>query len=109
MNNHLMRDLIMRPFSRILQCYGKTFLNVACLIGDNCSVNQSLTKKSKCYLVGCPSHRLNLGVQNFLRNYSDIIDSVRAVMIALRTIKLRVALRKKTNLSRFSIMWVIDQ
>lgn len=82
-----------------LQCYGKNFLNVACLIGDNCSVNQSLAKKSKCYLVGCASHRLNLGVQKFLRNYSDIIDSVRAVMIALRTIKLRAALRKKTNLS----------
>ena len=83
----------------ILQTFGKNFSNIACIIGDNCSVNQSLARKCKCYLVGCASHRLNLGVQQFLGSYSDVIDGVRQIMISLRTIKNRAALRKKTPLS----------
>ena len=79
----------------ILQLYGKNFSNVACIIGDNCSVNQALARISKCYLVGCASHRLNLGIQRFLITYSDLILSIRSIMVSLRTIKSRAALRKK--------------
>ena len=83
----------------ILQTFGKNFSNVACIIGDNCSVNQSLAKKCRCYLVGCASHRLNLAVQKYLGGFSYCLDSVRKFMVFLRTVKARAALRKKTLLS----------
>ncbi|CEG36243.1 Tam3-transposase (Ac family) [Plasmopara halstedii] len=83
----------------VLQQFGKDFSNIACIIGDNCALNKSLAKKCKSYLVGCASHRLNLGVQKFLSYYSDLIDSVRAIMVSLRKIKNRAALKELTPLS----------
>jgi hypothetical protein len=82
----------------ILKTFGKDFSNLACVIGDNCAVNQSFARQSNCYSVGCSSHRLNLGVQKFLNDYSQLIESVREVIISLRTIKNRAALQKKTRL-----------
>jgi hypothetical protein len=83
----------------VLQQFGKDFSNISCIIGDNCAVNQSLATKCSCYLIGCASHRLNLGCQKFLSGYSAIIASVRDVMISLRKIKNRAALKSLTHLS----------
>jgi hypothetical protein len=49
--------------------------------------------------VGCASHRLNLGVKIVLQSYSWIIDRIHAVMVALRHLKARAALRKHKTLS----------
>jgi hypothetical protein len=83
----------------ILWFYGKEFSNVACIVGDNCSTNCSFAKKAHLYFVGCASHRLNLGVKIVLQSYSWIIDRIHAVMVALRLLKAREALRKYTTLS----------
>jgi hypothetical protein len=85
--------------NEILRFYGKEFSNVACIIGDNCSTNFSFAKKSHLYFVGCASHRLNLGVKIVLQSYSCIIDRSHAVMVALRLLKARAALRKHMTLS----------
>src|SRR5690242_11262665 len=83
----------------ILKQYGKDFSNISCLIGDNCAVNQSLAKKCSCYMVECARDRLNLSIQKYLAEFSDIFESIRAVMIFLRKIKPRAALKAKTHLS----------
>ena len=83
----------------ILKSFGKNFSNIAGIIGDNCSVNQSLARKCKCYLVGCASHRLNLSIQKYLDNFTFITDAVRNIIISLRTIKNRAALKKVSPLS----------
>ena len=83
----------------VLKHFGKDLSNISCMIGDNCDLNQSLAKKCKSYMVGCPGHRLNLSVQKYLSEYSDIFDSITTVMICLRKIKSRAALKAKTHLS----------
>ena len=83
-----------RNVVRDFEILWENFSNIACIIGDNCSVNQSLARKCKCYLVGCASHRLNLSIQKYLDNITFITDAVRNIMISLRTIKNRAALKK---------------
>ena len=69
--------------SRILQLYGKQTLNAICLVGDNCSVNQSLAHAMSVPLIGCGSHKLNVAVRKWIKeqpNLKDIIAKVAAVM-----------------------------
>ena len=82
----------------VLKMYGKNFMNVSCLIADNCATNQSFAKKAKVYFVGCASHRLNLGVKLVLEKYSDTVAQIHKIMVFLRSLKPRAALKKKTHL-----------
>ena len=45
------------------------------------------------------SYRLNLGVKKIIKEYQDIVDGIQRVMLFLRTIKARAALRQHTILS----------
>ncbi len=60
---HLNADSHNQSIYKILQFYEKDYSNVACIIGDNCSINVSLAKKACVFFIGCASHRLNLGVK----------------------------------------------
>ncbi len=46
----------------VLNMFGKSMDNVVALVGDNCSVNTSLSKQANTHFVGCASNRLNLAV-----------------------------------------------
>ena len=44
----------------ILGGYDKNEMNVICLVGDNCTVNQSIARIMEVPLIGCASHKFNL-------------------------------------------------
>jgi hypothetical protein len=95
---HLNADSHMNSILEILHFYGKDYLNIACITGDNCSTNHSLAQKAHLYFVGCASHRLNLGVKIILQSYSHATERIHAVMTWLRNLKARAALRRYTHL-----------
>lgn len=66
-----------RCLKTILQLFGKTWDNVVCFIGDNCSTNKALADLCKLPLVGCAAHRFNLEVQMFLETSSVLIQKVQ--------------------------------
>ena len=94
---HMDADSHWDSIYEILTFYGKNFLNVSCLIADNCSTNKSFARKADLYFVGCASHRLNLGVKILLQDYKDVLDGIQNIMVYLRTLKARAALRLKTT------------
>jgi hypothetical protein len=55
-------------FEYILDLNDKDWSNVAALIEDNCSMNQSFAGKAKCYFIGCESHQFNLDMKTYLRH-----------------------------------------
>ena len=84
-----------------LEVFDKTFANVVCLIGDNCSVNQKLSSISLLPLVGCVSHKFNLAVESWIESQPELKDGMKCVhdlMLRLRTIKNAARLRQFTHL-----------
>jgi hypothetical protein len=51
---------------KVLQSYGKSCANIVCLVGDNCSVNQSMARLLNVALLGCASHKFNLAVRRWI-------------------------------------------
>ena len=47
---------------KVLESYGKKMDNILCLVGDNCSVNKSMSRILDIPLIGCASHKFNLAV-----------------------------------------------
>jgi len=87
--------------SLVLQSYGKTDDNVLCLIGDNCSVNKSMSRLLKVPLIGCGAHKFNLAVNKWISNQpqlEEIIQRVANVMKKASTLKVSAQLRKLTSL-----------
>jgi hypothetical protein len=69
--------------SNVLQSFGKTEENVVCLVGDNCSVNKSMSRLLRVPLIGCGAHKLNLAVSKWISyqpNLESIIQKVAGVM-----------------------------
>jgi hypothetical protein len=60
---------------------------VTLIIGDNCSVNQSMANILDCKFVGCSAHRFALGVSDFLERHEQVINQVHILMIRLKTPK----------------------
>lgn len=86
--------------SMILGMYGKSDTNIICLIGDNCAVNQSMSKILKASLVGCGSHKFNLAVRKWISNQPQlekIIQCIANVMKKASTLKVSAQLRKPTT------------
>lgn len=86
---------------KMLSSYGKTDTNIVCLVGDNCSVNQSMSKILKVPLIGCGSHKFNLAIRKWISNQpglEDIIQKVALVMKKASTLKVSAQLRKLTSL-----------
>ena len=87
--------------SKMLNIYGKTDANIVCFVGDNCSVNQSMSKILKVPLIGCGSHKFNLAVRKWISNQpqlEDIIQRIAGVMKKASTLKVSAQLRKLTTL-----------
>jgi hypothetical protein len=65
--------------------------NVKCFIGDNCEVNKKLASNMGKPLVGCYSHRFNLGVKKCMREWpglEDAVNSIKNVMKKARNLKM---------------------
>jgi len=76
-----------------LAIYRKQMSDVSYMSGDNCEVNRSIARKTGIPLIGCYSHRLNLAVKKFLKDYEAQVNSVHDVMVELRTLKNAANLR----------------
>ncbi len=73
--------------------------NFVALIGDNCSTNRKLADLFYRPLIGCNSHRFNLGVERFLSsNSAQEMAKVVSVMTHSRNLKAAGRLRLKTHL-----------
>jgi hypothetical protein len=68
--------------SRILQSYGKDCCNVLCLVGNNCSVNQSMARTLNVPLIGCASHKFNLAVKRWIASQPEVAPIVNKVSSA---------------------------
>ena len=98
----------------VLELYGKTWTNVASLIGDNCPSNKAFANKARKPLVGCASHRFNLAVKDMLEDYTNLTTKVYHLMKKLRNIIHSAKLRKMTplrpkcgNVTRWSSTFVM--
>jgi hypothetical protein len=69
-----------------------------CLIGDNCNTNKALATLARRPLVGCASHRFNLAVKDLLKEYSDLLNDINALMKKLKNLIPSAKLRKFTAL-----------
>ncbi|GMF52631.1 unnamed protein product [Phytophthora fragariaefolia] len=84
---------------KILTIYHQSEMSLSLLIGDNCATNQAVATRLRVPLIGCASHRFNLAVNTFLEAHKTTVDAVSALMLALRTLNNRSALRKHTDLA----------
>ena len=65
--------------SRILQSYGKDCSNVLCLVGDNCSINQSMARTLNVPLIGCASHKFNIAVEQWIALQPKLTPNINKV------------------------------
>ena len=82
----------------VLQLFEKSFQNVVAICGDNVEVNKCLANMCNLPLIGCASHRFNLGVEEFLKPNEAILCKVNQLMGKLKNLKLSGKLRKYTEL-----------
>ena len=85
-----------------LLVYRKNLNNIGFIVSDNTASNPRLAADLGVPFVGCMSHRLNLSFESFLKDniHSDLLlNKVHEIMICLRSIKMRAALRKYTALA----------
>ena len=99
----------------VLSKYDHSFESIDFLSGDNCTVNGSPATKITTHLrakniiklvplVGCASHRLNLGIRLFYEApysmYYALVNKVNdLIMVELRTLKNKYKLAAKTKLN----------
>ena len=81
-----------------LSVYDKSWSNVTCLIGDNCSVNKAVANLVGCPFVGCASHRFNLAVQDYINEHSTEVQMVNDLMKKFKYLIPAAKLRKHTPL-----------
>ncbi|KAE8891566.1 hypothetical protein PF005_g10966 [Phytophthora fragariae] len=73
---------------------------VAFMIGDNCSVNQSIRRRvGAILLIGSASHRFALAVKDFIQSDEGLLEKVHKLMKKLCTVKGRALLRSYTSLA----------
>ena len=70
-----------------LERVGKSWDNVAVVMGDNTETNLAIARRSGKPFFGCHSHRLNLGVKVFLRPFEIELRMVNHLMVALSSKK----------------------
>ncbi|OQR99405.1 hypothetical protein ACHHYP_06829, partial [Achlya hypogyna] len=68
-----------------LEAYDRPLEAIKFLVGDNCSVNQAMSRRMSA--TRCASHRLNLAVRKYLAQFKDIIDAIHDIMIKCRNLK----------------------
>lgn len=82
----------------VLGVFGKSFSNVAVLIGDNCNTNRAFSRRVGPIFVGCHSHRYNLALKDIMLGHKSSIDSFRATMSRLSFQIPAAQLRPSTHL-----------
>ncbi len=65
--------------SKVLLSYGKSCADIVCLVGDNCSVNQSMARLLNVALLGCASHKFNLAVRRWIGEQPELIPIIAKV------------------------------
>jgi hypothetical protein len=65
-----------RNINRILDGYGKTRTNVICLVGDNCTVNQSIARTMEVPLIGCASHKFDLAIGRWIKGQPELQEII---------------------------------
>lgn len=68
----------------ILKDYMKTWDNVAFIVCDNCSVNQSISRITNKPKVGCHAHLFNLGCNNFFRRHNETLKKILEIMKGIK-------------------------
>ena len=63
----------------VMADYGLRLDNCVALVGDHASVNTKMSKLLKIPLIGCWSHRLNLGVKEVFKNDKELSRCLRKV------------------------------
>lgn len=81
----------------VLEDYNKSIHNVVCLIGDNCNVNKKIADLFWLPLIGCASHKLNLAIQSYLKDFVEV-GLIDQLMKKLSTPLKLAQLRKFTTL-----------
>jgi hypothetical protein len=82
-----------------LRWYSLSADRLFCLIGDNCSTNKATANRLGVPLLGCRSHRFNLSVEQYLRNFlAAESELVGKLMSKLATLKQSGRLRMMTAL-----------
>ena len=69
-------DSHIESITKFLADVGKTWDNVVCLMGDNCSTNKAMADRAHKPFIGCHSHRLNLAVKEFMIPHQAILQKV---------------------------------
>jgi hypothetical protein len=64
---------------KVLESYGKTCEDIICLVGDNCSVNQSMARILGVPLIGCASHKFNLAVRQWIKDQDKLAPIIKKV------------------------------
>ena len=64
---------------KVLESYGKKMDNILCLVGDNCSVNKSMSRILDIPLIGCASHKFNLAVREWITNQPQLSPIIKKV------------------------------
>lgn len=88
-----------------LLLYGRTILDVACIVGVNCSVNQKRDDLCGLSLVGCSYQKFNIAVQACIKEQyrlPEAMKSIRELMNQLRAVKKSARLRELTHLCALS-------
>ena len=70
----------------VMELFGKSLDDITCLIGDNCSFNNSISLITDIPMIGCASHRFNLAVCDILGHESEIIEKIHQLMVKLRAL-----------------------
>ncbi|KAG6615000.1 GTP-dependent nucleic acid-binding protein engD [Phytophthora cinnamomi] len=81
----------------LLRDYGVQLEQCRFLVADNCSVNRRRATIMGVALVGCASHRLNLGVQEGMASHEEVLAAVQTLMIKPRILIQSAKLRKVKN------------
>ena len=66
-------------FDSTLRLYGLSKDKLVCMIGDNCSVNQAISRKWRIPLVGCASHRFNLSMKKWIALQPDLLGALESL------------------------------
>ena len=82
----------------VLSLYNKSLENVVALIEDNAETNKCLATQIDKPFIGCASHRLSLGIKDYLARYDTILAKINGPMGKLKSVKFSAKLRKYTDL-----------
>lgn len=76
----------------VLENFSKTWQDVICIVGDNCSTNKAVANRVGKPLIGCASHRFNLAMQVLLNCEEGLVNKINVLMGKLKNLTLSAKL-----------------